>query len=112
MDGARAQRGRAFTPLVGRALDEPAERDGGACLVESGEQLVIKGRNDEAGGDLLPAQRDSQRLNEALAQARTTRAGLDLQIDTHLLSVGEGECVSRLGDTLETIGVGEPAARV
>ena len=80
--------------------------------MESGEQLVIEGRDDEAGGDLLPAQCDSQRLDEALAQARAARAGLDLQIDTHLLSVGEGEGVSRLGDTLKTIGVGEPAARV
>ncbi len=50
------------------------------------------------------------------SDSRGARAGAHhraqgLQIDTHLLSVGEGEGVSRLRDTLETIGVGEPAAR-
>ena len=112
VNGGRTKGGCTLAPLVGGALDQPAESDARAGLVEGGEQVVVERRNDEAGRNLLVGERDSQGIDEALTQAIPTRAGLDLQVRAHLLRVGESQDVRGLGDALETVGVREPAAGV
>ena len=112
MDGGGTQGSSALTPLLGGALNEPAERNRRAGLVEGREKVVVEGRHDESGRNLVAGQRDGQGLDQALAQAIPARAGLDLQVRAHLLSVREGEHVGGLGNALEAVRVREPAARV
>ena len=112
MNGGRTEGRRALAPLLRGVLNEPAERHGRAGLVEGGEEVVVERRDDEARRNLLVGERDSQGLDEALTQAIPARAGLDLQVRAHLLSVREGEHVGGLGNALEAVRVREPAARV
>ena len=112
VDRRGAEGGSALTPLLGRALDEPAERNRRAGLVEGTQQVVVEGGHEEARGYLVPGERDGQGLDEAFAQADAARARLDLQVCAHLLSVREREHVRGLGNTLETVRVREPTARI
>ena len=73
---------------------------------------MVEGRDDESGGNLVSGQRDGQGLDQALAQAFPARAGLDLQVCTHLLSVRERKGIRGLGNALEAVRVREPAAGV
>ena len=112
MNRCRTQGGRALAPLLGGALDQPTERNRRARLVEGREEVVVEGRDDQSGGNLVSGQRDGQGLDQALTQAIPARAGLDLQVRAHLLSVREGEHVGGLWNALEAVRVREPAARV
>ena len=112
MNGGRTKGGRALAPLLGGALDQPAERNRRARLVEGREEVVVEGGDDQSGGNLVSGQRDGQGLDQALTQAIPACAGLDLQVCAHLLSVREGEHVRGLGNALEAVRVREPAARV
>ena len=112
MDSGRTQGSRALTPLLGGVLNQPAERNRRARLVEGSEELVVEGGDDQSGGNLVSGQRDGQGLDQAFTQAFPARAGLDLQVRAHLLSVREGEHVRGLRNALETVRVREPAARV
>ena len=80
--------------------------------MEGREEVVVEGRDDESGWNLVSGQRDGQGLDQALTQAIPARAGLDLQVRAHLLSVREGEHVGGLWNALEAVRVREPAARV
>ena len=112
MNRCRTQGGRALAPLLGGALDQPAERNRRAGLVEGREEVVVEGRDDQFGGNLVPGQCDGQGLDQALAQPIPARAGLDLQVRAHLLGMREREGVRGLGNALEAVRVREPAPRV
>ena len=112
MNRCRTQGGRALAPLLGGALDQPAERNRRAGLVEGSEEVVVEGGDDESGRNLVPGQRDSQGFDQAFAQAIPARAGLDLQVRAHLLGVREREGIRGLGNALEAVRVREPTARV
>jgi len=93
-------------------FDQPAERNRRARLVEGLEEVVVEGRDDQSGGNLVSGQRDGQGLDQALAQPIPARAGLDLQVRAHLLGMREGEGVRGLGNALEAVRVREPTAGV